>query len=73
MRFGVFHPILAIVALLASSSMRAATMAEIHFEYRDGLIWLNVTVSAHAEPLHFLLDSGAEASVLNAQRLVALA
>jgi hypothetical protein len=67
MRIGVFRSILAIAALLASYSLRAATMADIPFEYRDGLIWLNVTVSAQAEPLHFLLDSGAEASVLNAQ------
>jgi predicted aspartyl protease len=45
---------------------------EIPFEYREGMIWLKVQTPKSSEPLNFLLDSGAGASVLNlstAQRL----
>jgi hypothetical protein len=39
--------------------------AAVPFELREGLIWLSVRAAQSAEPLNFLLDSGAEASVLN--------
>lgn len=39
--------------------------AQIPFEYRDGLIWVKVRVAGSAEPLNFLLDSGAGTSVLD--------
>jgi predicted aspartyl protease len=39
--------------------------AGVPFELREGLIWLRVRAAQSAEPLNFLLDSGAEASVLN--------
>jgi predicted aspartyl protease len=34
-------------------------------KFRDGLLWLKVEVSGTAEPLNFLLDSGAGATVLD--------
>jgi hypothetical protein len=37
----------------------------IPFEYRDGLIWVKVRAEGQREDLHFLLDSGAGASVLS--------
>ena len=40
-------------------------MQAIPFEYRDGLIWVKVAADSSAEPLNFLLDSGAGSSVLN--------
>ena len=43
----------------------SAPVAEFPFEYRAGLIWARVTVRQSAEPLNFLLDSGAGASVIN--------
>jgi hypothetical protein len=33
----------------------------------DGLVWLEVHVSGRAEPLHFVLDTGAGVSVINAE------
>jgi hypothetical protein len=38
---------------------------EIDFESRGGMIWLNVSVQGRTEPLRFLLDSGASATVLD--------
>lgn len=46
--------------------------ADIPFDYRDGLIWVQITVPQSPRPLNFLLDSGAAVSVVNlgtAQRL----
>src|SRR6266498_2231257 len=45
---------------------------EFPFQYLEGLIWLKVQTPKSAEPLNFLLDSGAGISVINlttAQRL----
>jgi hypothetical protein len=38
---------------------------EFPFEYREGLLWVQAHVSEHREPLRFLLDTGAEVSVVN--------
>jgi hypothetical protein len=38
---------------------------EFPFEFREGLIWVKVRVPQSAEPLNFLLDSGAGASVVS--------
>jgi hypothetical protein len=38
---------------------------EFPFEYRDDLLWVSVQVSGSAAPLQFLLDTGAEVSVIN--------
>ena len=35
------------------------------FEFHDGFLWVKVQVSQSAEPLNFLLDSGAGVSVIN--------
>ena len=39
--------------------------AEFPFEYREGLLWVQVRVADRQAPLSFLLDSGAEVSVIN--------
>ncbi len=59
---------LAIITLLtAQLSVRAAppSLNEFPFEQRGGLIWLKVSVPESNEPLNFLFDSGAGASVIN--------
>lgn len=38
---------------------------EIPFEFREGLLWVNATLPQSPEPLNFLLDTGAGASVMN--------
>lgn len=37
----------------------------IPFHFSDGLIWVDVTISPSPEPFHFLLDSGANVSVID--------
>lgn len=49
--------------LFLSQTARAGQV--IPFEYRDGLIWVKVKAEGRREPLNFLLDSGAGASVLS--------
>src|SRR6202049_5053164 len=54
-----------LVALLVPLSVRSEVQGEIHFQYRDGLIWLKVNVAGKSEPLNFLLDSGAGISAID--------
>ena len=50
----------------------STSLAEFPFRFEEGLVWIRVRVPQSAEPLNFLLDSGAGVSVINlgtAQRL----
>jgi len=64
----VLHPFSTItafaVALLRAQAAQDVP-AEIPFESHEGLLWIKATVSHAAEPLNFLLDTGAGASVIN--------
>jgi hypothetical protein len=42
-----------------------ATPAEFPFQFREGLLWIEVKVPQSAKPLNFLLDTGAGVSVIN--------
>jgi len=53
--------------VLLSALAAPAQPAQFPFELRDGLIWVKVSAPQSPEPLIFLLDSGAEVSVLNLQ------
>ena len=44
---------------------RSDASAAIPFEYQDGFIWVKVNVLSRKEPLNFILDSGASASVMD--------
>src|SRR5579864_3744080 len=58
--------------MLARPAMAVTPPVEIPFTFTDGFIRVEARVPQSAEPLHFLLDSGAGASVLSlrtAQRL----
>jgi Aspartyl protease len=46
-------------------SARSEVLEEIHFQYRDGLIWLKVNIAGKSKPLNFLLDSGAGISAID--------
>ena len=67
MRFRFLLQLFVAVSLLASLQVRAETLGEIPFQYRDGFLWLKVHVAGQREALNFLLDSGASSSVLNIQ------
>lgn len=64
--------ILAFVFFLSQGHAEELSGQEFPFEFRDGLIWVEVTVPQSAKPLRFMLDSGAGVSTINlstAQRL----
>ena len=42
-----------------------ATLAEFPFQYREGLLWIEVTIPQLEKPLNFLLDTGAGVSAIN--------
>jgi Aspartyl protease len=44
---------------------RSDPSAAIPFEYKDGFIWVKVNAFLRKEPLNFILDSGASASVMD--------
>lgn len=54
-------------ALLQVPTAGAAVIQEFPFQLREGFIWVDVHAEGLAEPLHFLLDSGASVSVINLQ------
>jgi hypothetical protein len=43
----------------------SVVLAEFPFEFREGLLWVQVAVPQSDKPLNFLLDTGAGASVIN--------
>ena len=57
------------IATLAIALLKAQAatdiLAEMPFEFREGLLWVKVTVTESPQPLNFLLDTGAGASVIN--------
>jgi hypothetical protein len=52
-------------AWLQSQAASLAHAQEFPFEFREGLLWVEVRAEGAPEPLHFLLDSGAGVSVLD--------
>ena len=69
----LIHAIQVLFALgVCGAAQGSAALAEIPFRFRDGFIWIEVTVPGSQAPLNFLFDSGAQLSVINtatAQRL----
>jgi len=51
----------AVVRVLAAPT----TLAEFPFQFREGLLWIEVNVPQSKQPLNFLLDTGAGVSVIN--------
>jgi predicted aspartyl protease len=42
-----------------------SSVAELSIQFREGLLWAEVSIPQSKVPLHFLVDSGASASVVN--------
>ena len=53
------------LALSLSLVHGSETLSESSFRIKDGLIWIHVTTPRSPAPLNFLLDSGANVSVIN--------
>ena len=56
--------LLALLAILRAGAGEPP-LAEVPFELRDGLIWVQMAVPRSDEPLNVLVDSGAQVSVIN--------
>jgi len=54
-----------LVTALLRSQAAPITVAEIPFQYREGLLWVKVNISKSEKPLNFLLDTGAGVSAIN--------
>jgi hypothetical protein len=63
-RFGLFA-ITFLVAALFRSQAASVVLAEFPFQYREGLLWVEVTIPQSDKPLNFLLDTGAGVSAIN--------
>jgi len=61
----MFCFILVFAARLLQAESGASAAGELPLQFREGLLWMEVRVPQSKEPLHFLVDSGASASVLN--------
>jgi hypothetical protein len=59
-----FISALALFCAVAQADQKSVP-AEFPFEFSEGMLWLKVHSPASVEPLNFLLDSGAGASVIN--------
>jgi hypothetical protein len=57
--------ILAVQAAVARGEVAATAPTEFPFEYREGLLWVEVVIPQSEKPLNFLVDTGAGVSVIN--------
>ena len=62
---GLFVMAVLLLGCVSGAPGQGLVFAEVPFQFRDGLIWLQVTAPRSGRPLQFLLDSGAGVSVLN--------
>jgi hypothetical protein len=60
-----FAVLVTFVLGLFQASAADPVTSEMPFDFREGLIWLKVSVKESAKPLNMLLDSGANFSVIN--------
>jgi hypothetical protein len=62
-----FRLLASLIFVTAFLRVQAATstLAEFPFQFHAGLLWIEITVAQSAEPLHFLVDTGAGVSVIN--------
>ena len=64
MRCRLFAIIIVFAAVLRLPAA-SKTLAEFPFEFREGMLWIQVSVPQSETPLNFLLDTGAGANVIN--------
>jgi len=60
-----FCAVLFFAAALAGVQAASVSLAEFPFEFREGLLWIEVKVPQSEKPLNFLMDTGAGVSVIN--------
>lgn len=57
--------ILAVQVAVVRGETTPSTSSEFPFEYREGLLWIEVNIPQSEKPLNFLLDTGAGVSAIN--------
>jgi len=57
--------VMVFAAALLQLQAAPVTLAEFPFQFREGLLWVEVTLPQSEKPLNFLLDTGAGVSVIN--------
>jgi len=57
--------VILVISIVLQAEPIASLSCELPIQFREGLLWMEVSVPQSKEPLHFLVDSGASASVLN--------
>ena len=60
-----FCTVLIFAAAILRLQAAPVTLAEFPFHFREGLLWIEVSIPQSEKPLHFLLDTGAGVSVIN--------
>ncbi len=61
----LFHVVFLCISHLSRVALASAATSELPIQFREGLLWIEVSISQGKEPLRFLVDSGASASVIN--------
>lgn len=61
----LFWAILVFACHWLGAAASSSVTAEFPLQFRDGLLWTEVSAMRSKEPLHFLVDTGASVSVLN--------
>jgi len=62
---GIFATFVCLLVASPTQADQPYTSSQASLKISDGLVWLEVHVSGRAEPLHFVLDTGAGVTVLN--------
>jgi len=57
--------VMVFAAALLQLQAAPVSLAEFPFQFREGLLWVEVTLPQSEKPLNFLLDTGAGVSVIN--------
>lgn len=60
------------LALVGGARAAVPAIPAIPFEYREGLLWIQVEAPQSGRPLYFLFDTGASVSVINADTAAVL-
>ena len=59
------YAILILLTALLRAQAAPTSLAEFPFQFREGLLWIEVNIRQSEKPLSFLLDTGAGVSVIN--------
>jgi hypothetical protein len=62
---GRLYAVLILFAALLQVQAAPTSLAEFPFQYREGLLWIEVNIPRSETPLNFLLDTGAGVSAIN--------